>query len=208
MLDIELVKSTRTQRLREKVRADAIHSKQTTLGNTLETHNTEPPMAAPTQNKVIEITEIDTSMREDELALKIAFKLLPSRTVFSRVTVDLFFDEQKIDTRRFHILQGPLAADASEFTSVLDMTGASPGHHKLRVEMFEVWSSNEKLNCTSKEVTIDYVPVKREDRAISVRIIKSTASADLSVVSDVEGSLYREINEEIRREAHSKRDKW
>jgi hypothetical protein len=74
--------------------------------------------------------------------------------------------------------------------------------------MFEVWSSNEKLTYTSKEVTVDYVPVRREDRIMHVRIIKSAASADLSVVSDVEGSLYLEINEEIRRDAHSKRDKW
>jgi len=204
-----MVKSTKTQRLREKVRVDVKHSKQTTLGNPSETCSIEPPRAAePLQNKQIEITEVSTSSREDELALKVAFKLLPSRTVFSRVTADLFFDEQKIDTRRFHILQGPLASDASEFTSVLDMTGASPGRHTLRVEMFEVWSSSEKLNCTIKEVTIDYVPVKREERVLHVRIIKSAASADLSVVSDVEGSLYREINEEIRREAHSKRDKW
>jgi hypothetical protein len=204
-----MVKSTKTQRLREKVRADVTHSKQTTLGNPTETCSIERTKAAePLQNKQIEIAEVTTSTREDALALRVAFKLLPSRTVFSRVTADLFFDEQKIDTRRFHILQGPLASGASEFTSVLDMTGASPGQHKLRVEMYEVWSSSGKLNSTSKEATIDYVPLKKEDRILHIRIIKSTSSEDLSVVSDVEGSLYREINEEIRREAHSKRDKW
>jgi hypothetical protein len=204
-----MVKLTKTQRLREKVRVNVTHSKQTTLGNPSETCIIERPRAAePLQNKLIEITEVSTSISEDELALKVTFKLLPSRTAFSRVTADLFFDEQKIDTRRFHILQGPLAADNSEFASVLDMAGASPGQHKLMVEMYEVWSSNEKLTCTIKEVTIAYVPVKREDRILHVRIVKSAASADLSVVSDVEGSLYRELNDEIKREAHSKRDKW
>jgi hypothetical protein len=202
-------KSTKTQRLREKIRADIKHQKQTTLGNPPETHNSEPAKAAPPQQKKqIEITSIDTSTREDELALKVAFKLLPSRTAFSRVTSDLYFDEQKIDSLRLRILQGPLATDDSEFSSVLDMTGISQGQHQLRVEMYELWSPSEKLTCTSKEVTLEYVPLKREDRLINVPIIKSVAGADLAIVSDAEKNVYREIEEEMKKEAASKQDKW
>ncbi len=202
-------KSTKTQRLREKMRSDIKRSKQTTLGNSPEIHNAGPPKAdAPEQKKQIEITEISTSTREDELALKVGFRLLPSRTAFSRVTSDLYFDEQKIDSLRLRILQGPLAADDSEFTSVLDMTGINQGQHKLRVEMYELWASSEKLTCTSREVTIEYVPLKREDRLINVPIVKSVAGADLTIVSDAERNIYREIEEEMKKGSVSKRDYW
>jgi hypothetical protein len=134
--------------------------------------------------------------------------LLPSRTAFSRVTADLFFDDQKIDSLHLRILQGPMATDDSEFTSVLSVIGISQGQHTLRVEMYELWAPNEKLAYKSKEATIEYVPVKKEDRMVSVRIIKSAAGTDLSIVSDEEEKIYREINEEIRKEAHSKRDRW
>ena len=138
----------------------------------------------PEQKKQIEITEITVSTREDELALTVGFRLLPSRTAFSKVASDLFFDEQKIDFLRLSILQGPLATKESEFSSVSDMTGIPEGKHILRVEMYEPWASGEKLTPTSKEGTLDYVPVKREDRLIRVPIMKSVAGADLDIVSE------------------------
>lgn len=201
--------STKTRMLREKIQADIKHSKQTTLDNPPETSNTELPKVASTeQKKLIEITAISTCTREDELALKVGFKLLPSRTVFSRVTSDLYFDDQKIDSLRLRILQGPLATDYSEFSSVLDMIGIGKGQHRLRVEMYELWSSGEKLTCATKEVTIEYIPLKREDRLINVPIVKSVAGADLAIVSDAERDIYREIDERMKKEAVSKRDKW
>jgi hypothetical protein len=204
-----MVKQTKSQRLREKIQTDIKYSKQTTLGNHPEAHKTEPAKAAaPEQKKQIEITEINTSIREDELVLKVVFRLLPSRTAFSRVTSDLFFDEQKIDSLRLRILQGPLATDDSEFSSVLDMMGIGEGQHTLRIEMYELWSSGEKLTCASKEVPIEYVPLRRDDRLIKIPIIKSVAGADLEIVSDSEKRIYRDIEEEMKKESNSKRDYW
>jgi hypothetical protein len=72
-----MVKSTKTQRLREKVRVEVKYSKQTTLGNLQETRKIEPSNAAELERKKqIEITEVSTSTREDELALKVGFRLL------------------------------------------------------------------------------------------------------------------------------------
>lgn len=48
---------------------------------------------AKVQEKWIIITEIDTLTKEDELALKISFKLLPSNTAFSKVKADLWFGQ-------------------------------------------------------------------------------------------------------------------
>ena len=204
-----MVKSTKTLRLRERMRADIKHSKQTTLGNLPEHHIDESAKAAvPEQRKHIEIMDISTSTREDELILKIGFKLLPSRTAFSRVTSDLFFDEVKIDSLRLRILQGPLATDDSEFSSVMDLTGIAGGQHSLRVEMFEVWSSGEKLTNASREVTVEHVPLRREDRLTRVPIVKSVAGADLVIVLDSEKNIYREMEENMKKDSTSKRDKW
>jgi hypothetical protein len=204
-----MVRSTKIQRLREKMRAEVKHSKQATLGTLPELHKPEPAKAAvPERKKQIEITEISTTTREDELVLKIGFRLLPSRTAFSRVTSDLYFDEEKIASLRLSVLQGPLATDASEFSSVLDMTGIEKGQHMLRVEMYELWSSEEKLARTSKEVKIEYVPLKREDRLVRVPILKGSAGADLAIISDTEKNIYREIEKEMKRESTSRRDDW
>ena len=161
-----MVKSSKTQRLRERMRADIKHSRQTTLSNPPEEHKKDSAKAVTPEQlkKEIIISEISTSAREDELAFKVGFRLLPSRTAFSRVTSDLYFDEQKIDSLRLRILQGPLATNDYEFSSVLDMTGIGEGQHILRVEMYEVWSSGEKLASTSREATVEYVPLKKEDR--------------------------------------------
>jgi hypothetical protein len=61
---------------------------------------------------------------------------------------------------------------------------------------------------TSKEVTIEYVPLKREDRLIRVPIVKSVAGTDLVVVSDSEKNIYSEIEEDMKKEVISRRDPW
>jgi len=202
-------KPTNPQRIREKMWANIKHLKQTKLGNIPVADKTDPAKAAvPEQKKQIEITAISTSTLEDNLVLKVGFKLLPSRTAFSRVTSDLYFDKQKIDSLRLRILQGPLAGDESEYSSVLDMTGIGKGQHILRVEMYESWSSGEKLTSTSREVTVKHAPLRKKDRLIKVPIIKRVAGADLAIVSDSEKRIYREIEENMKKEATSKRDEW
>jgi len=202
-------KPTKSQHLREKLRTAAKQPKQAKLDNIPKLPNKAP--AKPVgdgQKKQITITEIAAVTREDELALRIGFKLFPSRATFSKITSDLYFDGKKMGSTRLAIIQGPLATDGSEVTSVLDMKGISSGAHIIRVEMYELWSSGEKLTSASKEVTIEYVPLKREDRLIEVPIIKSIAGTGLAIVSDHEKSIYREIEKEMRRDSFSRRDNW
>ena len=160
------------------------------------------------QEKRIVITEIGTLTKEDELALKVGFRLLPSKTAFSRVKSDLWFDNQQISSVPIKIPQGPLAADDFELTPVLDMKGVTAGSHIIRVEMYELWSSGEKLSWTTKEVTVEYVPQTRESRLVKVPILKSVAGTDLTVVSELEKDIYREIEKTMKKEHISKRDDW
>jgi hypothetical protein len=165
-------------------------------------------MVDTNQKKQIAITEIDTVTKEDELVLRVGFKLYPSRTSFSKVKADLYFDKRNLDSVLISIPQSPLVRDSFEFTPTLDMTGISAGSYIIKVEMHEFLPSGEKLNCTFKEVTVDYVPVTRKDRLIEVPIVKSVSGTDLVIFSDSEKDIYREIEETIKKELISERDSW
>ena len=184
-------------------------SKQTTLDSLPNAPKKEPAEApSSARKKQIIITEISTITREDELALKIGFKLIPSKTAFSKLKSNLWFDDQQISSVSISIPQSPLATDEFELTPVLDMKGINAGSHTIKVEMYELWSSGEKLNYTSKEVTIDYIPKNREDSLIRVPIVRSIAGTGLVVVSDSDKSIYHEIEETMKKEIISKRDEW
>jgi hypothetical protein len=202
-------KSTKTLRVRERMRTAVKQSKQATLDSLRDVPQKESAKEIDSnQKKQIAVTKIDTETREDELALKVEFKLLPSRATFSKITSELYFDGQKLKTVYISISQGPLTSGIFELNPVLDMKGINAGPHKIKVEMHELWSSGEKLSLTSKEVTVEYVPRSREDRLIKIPIVKSIAGTNLTIASDSEKSIYREIDESIRKELISKRDEW
>jgi hypothetical protein len=160
------------------------------------------------QEKQIIITQIDATAKEDELALKITFKLLPSKTAFSKVTSDLWFDNQQINSVSIRIPQGPISANEFELTPVLGMKGIPAGAHTIKIEMYELWSSSERLCQAAKEVTVDYVPQTRESRLVKVPSVRSVAGADLVVVSDSERDIYIDIDRTMKKEHISKRDDW
>ena len=88
------------------------------------------------------------------------------------------------------------------------MKGIQAGSYLIRVEMYESWSSGEKLNFTFKEVTVQYVPKTRTERLVKIPTVKSVAGADLTVVSFSAKTIYREIVQDQKQEAISKRDEW
>ena len=183
--------------------------KQLTLDSLPNAPKKEPAEAPSSiQKKQIIITEIVALTKEDELALKIGFKLLPSKIAFSKVQSNLWFDDQQISSVSISIPQSPLATNDFELTPVLNMKGICAGSHTIKVEMHELWSSGEKLNYTSKEVTVEYIPKSREDRLIRVPILKSIAGTGLAVVSDSDKSIYREIEDSMKKESVSKRDEY
>jgi hypothetical protein len=85
------------------------------------------------------------------------------------------------------------------------MTGKAEGQHTARVDMYELWGSDEKLTCASKEVAFEYVPVRKEGRLVKVPVVKSVAGADLTIVSDSEKNIYREMEETMKKEVAAER---
>lgn len=147
-------------------------------------------------------------VKEDELALKVGFKLFPSKSAFSKVQSDLWFDNHQINSVSIKIPQGALATDEFELTPVLNMKGIPAGCHSIRVEMYESWSSGEKLSQAIKEASVDYAPQTRESKYVKIPSVKSVAGADLVVVSESEKDFYRDIEETMKKESSSKRDSW
>ena len=98
--------------------------------------------------------------------------------------------------------------DCLEYPHFLDMKGIQADSYLIRVEMYESWSSGEKLNFTFKEVTVQYVPKTRTERLLKIPTVKSVAGADLTVVSFSAKTIYREIVQDQKQEAISKRDEW
>lgn len=184
-------------------------SKQLTLDNLPNMPKTESNTSeAGIQKKQIIINEIGLVTKEDELALAVGFGLLPSKAAFSKVKMDLSFDGQKISSISIRVIQSPLAKDDFEISPVLYMKGIPAGLHIIKVEMYELWSTGERLCQVAKEVPVDYVPQTRESKLIKAPIVKSVAGANLVVVSESEKDIYREIEENMKKEFGSKRDGW
>ena len=183
--------------------------KQLTLDNLPDTSENQPAKTTShMQQKQIAITGICCHTKEDELALKVSFKLVPSKAAFSKVQSDLWFDNHLISSVSIRIPQGTLAADEFEFTPVLDMKGIPAGAHHIKVELCELWGSTEKLLQTFREATVDYVPLTRESRLVKVPVVKRVAGTGLAVISEVEKDIYCEIEKTMKKEYISKRDNW
>jgi hypothetical protein len=164
--------------------------------------------AAP--RKTIIINNITTITKENELALKIGFNLFPSINSFSKINLDMYFQEDLINSTTLNIPPTALLTDSLEFPQFLDMKGISAGEYVIKVEMYEPWATGEKLNFTFKEITVQYTPQTREDRLVKVKIptAKRVADSELTVVSSTAKQIYSEIEQNAKKESISKRDQW
>jgi hypothetical protein len=74
--------------------------------------------------------------------------------------------------------------------------------------MYEPWSSSEKLNFTSKEIAVQYVPQTRSDRLVKIPTVKSAPGTDLTVVSSTAKNIYQDLEQDLKKESISKKDEW
>src|SRR5664279_2790821 len=133
-------KLSKNQQRREVIAIDVKQAKQSTLDNLSYQFNTTRSKETIKPTKAIVINKISDSTKEDELALKVEFSLLPSKKLFSKVNLDLFFQEHLLSSTTISIPQSTLLNDTSEFSLVLDMRGIVVGEYLFRVEMYELWS--------------------------------------------------------------------
>jgi hypothetical protein len=201
-------KLSKNQQKREIMAIDVEQAKQSTLDDLsfqFNIYRTKQPIQP---KKAIMINNIADTTKEDELALKVEFSLIPSKASFSKINLDLYFQEQLINSTPLHISQSLLLGDSLEFPQFLDMKGIVAGEYMIRVEMYEPWPSGEKLNFTTKEITVQYVPQTRASRLVKIPTVKSVAGTDLTVVSSSTKNIFREIEQDQKQEEISKRDEW
>jgi hypothetical protein len=202
-------KLSKNQQKREIMKVDVKQAKQSTLEDLAFQFNINRTKEAIKPTKAIVINRIENTTKEDELALKVEFSLLPSKASFSKINLDLYFQEQLLNSTTLRIPQSSLINDSLEFPQILDMKGIGEGNYLIRVEMYEPWSSNEKLSFTAKEITVvQYVPQTREARLVKIPTVKSVAGTDLTVVSSTAKNIYHEIEQDLKKETISKRDEW
>ena len=203
-----MVNLTKNQQKREIMKADVKQAKQSTLEDMSFQFNINRSKEATAPTKAIEITRIADETKEDELALKVEFALLPSKASFSKINLDLYFHEQLLNSTPLCIPQSSLLNDIFEYSLILDMKGIAEGSYLFRVEMYELWSSGEKLSFTAKEVVVQYVPQSKESRLLKIPTVKSDAGAGLTIVSSAAKTIYHEIERDLKKESTSKRDEW
>ncbi len=201
-------KLSKNQRKREIMKVDVKQSKQSTLEDLSFQFNIERTKEAIKSNKVIVINHISESTKEDELFLRVEFTLLPSKASFSKINLDLYFQEIMLNSTPLIIPQSQLLNDNFEVPQVLEMKGIVAGEYLIRVEMYEPWTSVEKLNFTAKEIIVHYVPQNREERLVKIPTVKSVAGIDLTVVSPAAKNIFHDIGQDQKQEAMSKRDEW
>lgn len=156
------------------------------------------------KSKQIVINKIVSVTKYDEMALTLEFKLVPSKTVFSKVRSTLWFDDQELKTDLLIIPQSLGDTDEFQLSYTLDMRGISAGVHTIKAELCDVFYPCSAI----KEQRIDYVPLDRKAAYRKIPIAKKIAGEDFTIVSSSDKEIYNDIDKARKNELDSKRDKW
>lgn len=187
---------------REKAIVDVKRNKQYTLDSL-----PEPKTQISKTEKAIVVAQLAYTIKENVLELSIAFRLLPSQNHFSNLTLELYFDDNKLNSYLISIPPSQLLSNELEFPISLDMNGICPGPHTIKVEMYERWHTGEKLTNTSRYVIVEYSPTRKEDRYVKVPIVRKIDGA-FRIILPEEKELYEQLERNQRQEIASRRDNW
>ena len=158
----------------------------------------------PRKQKQIIINRIETITKYDEMTITVEFKLIPSKTVFSKLKSTLWFDDQEVKSALIEIPQKFGFSDEFKLKSELDMRGINAGSHSIKVEFQDLFS----LSSASKEETIEYVPIDKKAGYRKIPLTKKISGNDFDVVSISDREIYLDIERTKKDELKSKQDKW
>jgi hypothetical protein len=188
------------QQLRDKAMVDVKKTKQYTFDTLPEP---KAKQAVSKTEKSILIAQLEYTIEENGLELSVAFRLLPSQNHFSNLTLELFFDDNKLNSYLISIPPSQLLSNELEFPISLDMQGICSGSHTIKVEMFERWHTGEKLTSASRYVIVEYSPTRKEDRYVKVPIVRKVDGA-FRIILPQEKELYEQLERNKRQEIDSK----
>ena len=128
---------TKNQQKREIMKANVEQAKQSTLDDLSFQFKIIKKNKENKPSKKITINRILVATKEDELELKIEFSLQPAKASFSKINLDLYFQDQLLNSTPLRIAQSSLMGDCLEYPHFLDMKGIKAGSYLIRVEMYE-----------------------------------------------------------------------
>ena len=141
----------------------------------------------PIKQKQIVINRIGTITKYDEMIITVEFKLIPSKTVFSKIKSTLWFDDQEVKSALIEIPQKFGFSDEFQLKSELDMRGINAGVHTIRVELNDLFSTVGVI----KEEIIEYVPIDKTAGYRKIPLVKKIAGCDFVVISRSEMNKLR-----------------
>lgn len=155
--------------------------------------------------KAISITDLNTMLKKQDLILDIKFKLAPSKRVFSRMKIDLYFDGQCI--KSFYVGIPYYFARKEEFPirSVLSLKQVRAGKHTIKVELTGLWPLAGPSDF--KEATIDYYPTVRVPIVKVIPRVKKIEAPAIVVVTGEVKRLYEEMRKRWKKELIARREK-
>ena len=205
---MKLVRRPKNHKPFKQLKLDSLLSE--TDRSLLETRNKQDRVnvdteTLPFRSKQITITQlVPTTKNYDELNVDADFRLDPSKKEFSKIRYTIWFDGQKAYSDLIEIPQSLIASDEFQMKRILDLRGMPPGIHTVKIELCDLFSPS----CASKETTIEYKPLTKEERFRIIPTVKKTEGVDISIVSNDEKEVFREIKDTLRKEQISKRNKW
>ena len=172
----------------------------------LDSYPSETQTKPSPEKKQIVITDFDSTLVWDDLILEVGFKLTPSKLVFSKVNVDLWFNQKRTKSFLFDILHSFDSTNEFELKVTLSLRGLQSGTFPVKVEMYEVMSSREKRGYTEKEIEVEYTSQTKKAKLREIPIVKKVEGDGIAIVSDSEKLLYKEMQETMKKELASKRE--
>ena len=156
------------------------------------------------EGKQIVINSLESVTKYDQIVLTVEFKLVPSKTVFSKVRSTLWFDDQELKTDLLAIPQSLGDTEEFQLSYTLDMRGISAGVHTIKAELCDIFHPCSAI----KEESIDYVPLDRKAAYRKIPIAKKITGEDFTIISSSDKEIYNGIDKARKNELESKRDKW
>jgi hypothetical protein len=158
----------------------------------------------PKKSKQIILTKIFSVTKFDEMILLVQFKLIPSKIFFSKLKSTLWFDGQEVSSALIRIPQRFGISDEFQLKSELDMRGISAGTHTIKVELHDFYSSCFGI----KEKKIEYIPLDRKAGYRKIPMVKKIEDEGIASISESEKNIYQEMQETLKKDLDSSRDKW
>lgn len=156
--------------------------------------------------KSVEIIELNTTVKIDDLIINAKFKLAPSRRIFSRIKADLYFDGKLVKTFYLGIPYYFTRYEEFPLKAILNLEEINPGSHTIELKMAGLWPYAGPSD--SREAIFEYQPLATAIRVREIPKIKKIEGPDIAVLTSESKKLYEEMKERWKKEVISRRERW